>query len=203
MDKLATLVRLVLFTVDKQTYALPLAAAERVLHMVEVTPLPGAPDAVEGVINIQGEVVPVDGILMSAALALLVLEGTRRMAGFSLVGFTLAGVVYAMVGHYLPGIFQARPVEFTRLLVYLNLDTNALLGTSLQIGVIVVVPFILLGQLLGRHRLPAQRRQERPAAGRHAHQPRAGRSVRARNIGAREICLARRRSPRLRRARAV
>ena len=93
---------------------------------------------------------PLDGILMSAALALLVLEGTRRMAGFSLVGFTLAGVVYAMLGHHLPGVFQARPVEFTRLLVYLNLDTNALLGTSLQIGIIVIVPFILLGQVLGR-----------------------------------------------------
>src|SRR5262252_196157 len=93
---------------------------------------------------------PLDGILMSAALALLVLEGTRRMAGFSLVGFTLAGVVYAMLGHYLPGVFQARPVDFTRLLVYLSLDTNALLGTSLQIGIIVIVPFILLGQVLGR-----------------------------------------------------
>jgi TRAP transporter 4TM/12TM fusion protein len=93
---------------------------------------------------------PLDGILMSAALALLVLEGTRRMAGFSLVGFTLAGVVYALYGHTLPGVFQARPVEFTRLLVYLSLDTNALLGTSLQIGIIVIVPFILLGQVLGR-----------------------------------------------------
>jgi TRAP transporter 4TM/12TM fusion protein len=93
---------------------------------------------------------PLDGILMAAALAVLVLEGTRRMAGFSLVGFTLAGVVYAMLGHHLPGVFQARPVDFTRLLVYLGLDTNALLGTSLQIAIIVVVPFILLGQVLGR-----------------------------------------------------
>ncbi len=93
---------------------------------------------------------PLDGILTSAALALLVLEGTRRMAGFSLVGFTLGGVVYAMFGHHLPGVFQARPVDFTRLLVYLNLDTNALLGTSLQIAIIVVVPFILLGNVLGR-----------------------------------------------------
>jgi TRAP transporter 4TM/12TM fusion protein len=93
---------------------------------------------------------PLDGVLMSAALALLVLEGTRRMAGFSLVGFTLAGVVYAMVGHHLPGVFAARPVDFTRLLVYLSLDTNALLGASLQIAVVVVVPFILLGHVLGR-----------------------------------------------------
>ncbi len=93
---------------------------------------------------------PLDGILMSAALAVLVLEGTRRMTGFSLVGFTLAGVVYAMVGHHLPGVFQARPVDFSRLVVYLGLDTNALLGTSLNIAVIVVVPFILLGTLLSR-----------------------------------------------------
>jgi TRAP transporter 4TM/12TM fusion protein len=41
-------------------------------------------------------------------------------------------------------------VEFTRLLVYLSLDTNALLGATLQIGILVVVPFILLGQLLSR-----------------------------------------------------
>ena len=93
---------------------------------------------------------PLDGILTSAGLAVLVLEGTRRMAGFSLVGFTLFGVVYAMFGHHLPGVFQARPVDFTRLLVYLNLDTNALLGTSLQIAIVVVVPFILLGHVLGR-----------------------------------------------------
>jgi TRAP transporter 4TM/12TM fusion protein len=93
---------------------------------------------------------PLDGILTSALLALLVLEGTRRMAGFSLVAFTLGGVAYAMLGHHLPGVFQARPVDFTRLLVYLNLDTNALLGTSLQIAIIVVVPFILLGNVLGR-----------------------------------------------------
>ena len=93
---------------------------------------------------------PLDGVLMAAALCVLVLEGTRRVAGFSLVGFTLGGVVYAMLGHHLPGVFAARPVDFTRLLVYLGLDTNALLGTSLQIAVIVVVPFILFGQLLAR-----------------------------------------------------
>ena len=93
---------------------------------------------------------PLDGILMAGALCALVLEGTRRMSGFSLVGLTIAGVAYAMLGHHLPGVFQARPVEFTRLLVYLGLDTNALLGTSLSIAVVVVVPFILMGQVLGR-----------------------------------------------------
>ncbi|OGT83670.1 MAG: chemotaxis protein CheW [Gammaproteobacteria bacterium RIFCSPLOWO2_02_FULL_61_13] len=69
MDNQAPLVRLVLFTIDGQTYALPLAAAERVLRMVEVTPLPGAPGAVEGVINIQGDVVTVVSVRRRLGLA--------------------------------------------------------------------------------------------------------------------------------------
>jgi len=93
---------------------------------------------------------PLDAVIMGAALVLLVLEGTRRLAGRSLVLFTLGGVVYAMLGHHLPGVFQARPVPFTRLLVYLAFDTNGLLGTPLQTAIIVITPFILLGQLLGR-----------------------------------------------------
>ena len=52
----------VLMTVDGQTYALPLTVVERILRMVEVTPLPGAPDVVEGVIDFQGQVVPVVSI---------------------------------------------------------------------------------------------------------------------------------------------
>ena len=56
MENLASSIRLVLLTVDEQTYALPLAAVDRVLRMVEITPLPGTPEVVEGVINIQGEV---------------------------------------------------------------------------------------------------------------------------------------------------
>jgi len=41
-------------------------------------------------------------------------------------------------------------VEFTRLLVYLGLDTNALLGGPVNIGITVVIPFILMGQILSR-----------------------------------------------------
>ena len=42
-----------------QRLALPLMAVERVVWAVEVTPLPGAPQSVLGVINVEGRVVPV------------------------------------------------------------------------------------------------------------------------------------------------
>lgn len=62
MENLASLIRLVLLTVDGQTYALHLEAVDRVLRMAEITPLPGAPEVVEGVVNIQGEVVTIVSI---------------------------------------------------------------------------------------------------------------------------------------------
>jgi purine-binding chemotaxis protein CheW len=50
---------LVIFTLDDQRYALPLHAAERVVRMVAITPLPNAPDIILGVVNFQGRVIPV------------------------------------------------------------------------------------------------------------------------------------------------
>ena len=51
--------QLVVFSLDELHYALDLAAVERTVHMVEVTPLPQAPEIVAGVINFQGSVIPV------------------------------------------------------------------------------------------------------------------------------------------------
>ena len=51
--------QLVVFTLDEQHYALDLPTVERTVRMVEVTPLPRAPDVVQGVINVQGRIIPV------------------------------------------------------------------------------------------------------------------------------------------------
>ena len=54
--------QLVVFRLNGQRYALPLAAVERIVCAVEVTPLPGAPPVVLGVINVAGCVLPVFNI---------------------------------------------------------------------------------------------------------------------------------------------
>lgn len=51
--------QLVAFILGEQQYALPLTAVERVVRMVEVTPLPSAPEVVIGVIDLQGDIIPV------------------------------------------------------------------------------------------------------------------------------------------------
>ena len=49
----------VVFTLDEQRYALHLAAVERIIPVVEITPLPKAPDLVLGIINVGGQIIPV------------------------------------------------------------------------------------------------------------------------------------------------
>jgi purine-binding chemotaxis protein CheW len=51
--------QIVVFTLDEPRYALFLSAVERVIRAVEITHLPKAPEIVLGVINLQGQVIPV------------------------------------------------------------------------------------------------------------------------------------------------
>ena len=93
---------------------------------------------------------PWEGIIGSAILILLVLEATRRTAGSVLVVIILAIVAYVFIGPHMPGDFATRPVSPARLLVYLGLDTNGMIGNILSVAVLIVVPFTLMGQVLGR-----------------------------------------------------
>lgn len=92
--------------------------------------------------------VPSDGVAVSAVLILLCIEGLRRTVGNALVVIVLCFVVYALVGHFFPGPLQTREVKLDRLVIYLGLDGSALFGLVLLVGITVVIPFILFGQLL-------------------------------------------------------
>jgi purine-binding chemotaxis protein CheW len=54
--------QIVVFTLDRQLYGVPLATVERVVRMVEITPIPGVEQFIRGVINVQGNVIPVIGL---------------------------------------------------------------------------------------------------------------------------------------------
>ncbi len=93
---------------------------------------------------------PPFGVAVAAVIVLLVFEACRRVAGLSLVLIVLVLCLHALFGWMLPEMFAARPVSLSRLIVYLGVDTNALLGNTLQIAITVVVPFIIMGQVLTR-----------------------------------------------------
>jgi len=93
---------------------------------------------------------PLDGIIVATIIVLAVLEATRRTIGTVMVVLLLALSAYALFGWLLPGDFATRPVQPSRLVVYLGIDTNALLGVTLTVALTVVVPFVLFGQILDR-----------------------------------------------------
>ncbi|WP_434384460.1 chemotaxis protein CheW [Melittangium boletus] len=48
-----------LFTLEAQRYALPVEDVRELVRAVRLTPLPQAPDVVEGLFNLRGELIPV------------------------------------------------------------------------------------------------------------------------------------------------
>jgi len=54
--------QILVFTMDELAYALPLASVVKVIHSVEIRPLPEAPEIISGIINIKGQIIPVADI---------------------------------------------------------------------------------------------------------------------------------------------
>ncbi len=89
-------------------------------------------------------------MLVATVIVAVVFEASRRLTGWALIIIVLLLCAHALLGRYLPETFASRPVDMSRLMVYLGIDTNALLGNTLQIAIVVVVPFIIMGQVLTR-----------------------------------------------------
>lgn len=100
--------RLVAFILDQQRYALPLAAVRRVVRMVEVTPLPKAPEVVLGVIDVQGNILPVVSIRKRFGLA----ESEGSLSD-QLVVADMGTRVVALVVNSVIGILEATAEEIT------------------------------------------------------------------------------------------
>ena len=93
---------------------------------------------------------PTEGVVGSAILIFVVMLATARTAGATLVGIILVLAAWVFVGPHLPADFRTLPVSPQRLLVYLGLDVNGMIGAILGVAIIIVVPFTLMGQVLAR-----------------------------------------------------
>ncbi len=61
--------QIVVFTLDELKYAIPLHSVKRVIHAVEIRFLPEAPEIISGIINVQGQIIPVVNLRERFALA--------------------------------------------------------------------------------------------------------------------------------------
>ncbi len=91
---------------------------------------------------------PLDGLVIAVVLVLSVVEAARRAAGVGIALVIVLFIVYALAGGGLPESIAARTVDWDRLAIYLALDANGMLGLPLMVAGVIVIAFILLGQVL-------------------------------------------------------
>jgi len=98
----------------------------------------------------EAALLPLSGLIVSGLLILLIMEASRRTNGWGFVGMIAAMAVYVYISPHLRGDFQTRYVSPERMTIYLGLDINGAIGSILQVAVMVVIPFTILGQVLAR-----------------------------------------------------
>jgi purine-binding chemotaxis protein CheW len=95
----------VVFSLEGQKYALNLSAVERVVHVVEITPLPKAPETVLGIINYYGQIIPIFNIRRRFRLPekeidlidqLIIAHTSKRQV--ALLVDSVAGVIETSIG---------------------------------------------------------------------------------------------------------
>ncbi len=85
---------------------------------------------------------------LGAVVMILVLDGLRRSAGYVMLCVAGVFIIYAPLGHMVPGQLVGTRVELWQLAINMGFNPNALFGVPLQVGTTVVIMFILMGQLL-------------------------------------------------------
>jgi TRAP transporter 4TM/12TM fusion protein len=93
---------------------------------------------------------PLDALIVSILLIVLIAEASRRTNGWGFVSMIAGIAVYVYISPHLPGDFQTRYVSPGRMITYVGLDLNGAIGNILQVAVLVVIPFTILGQVLAR-----------------------------------------------------
>lgn len=91
---------------------------------------------------------PTEVLVISLVLVPLTVEALRRAAGISLLIVVSVFILYGLYGDIFSGKLQARTMTAAEMIAYVGLDTTAMLGRPIVIGVTIVVVFVLLGRLL-------------------------------------------------------
>ena len=89
-----------------------------------------------------------DKVALGVLAIILVLEATRRLVGWMMVGLAGVFILYAKFAYLFPGLLNAKGSSWERIAVYLYLDTNSLFGLPLSVTAGMVVAFIFFGQVL-------------------------------------------------------
>lgn len=86
--------------------------------------------------------------VIGCVVTVSVMEGIRRRAGWMLFTIVAVFLLYALVADKIPGRLIGKELSPLRLAQYVGFDPSAVFATPLAVGTIIVILFVLFGQLL-------------------------------------------------------
>ncbi|HEY3364255.1 MAG TPA: TRAP transporter permease [Symbiobacteriaceae bacterium] len=87
-------------------------------------------------------------LAIGAAGILLVLEATRRVAGWPMVIVAGSFLAYALYGNVLPGMFGHRNYSYERVIDHIWLGNEGVFGTPIGVSATVIFVYLLFAQIL-------------------------------------------------------
>lgn len=87
-------------------------------------------------------------VTFAAITCLLVLEASRRVAGWELAAMAAAFVAYAYLGPYLPGDFGHRGYTLSDIFNYMYVTTEGIYGDAISVSASFIILFIIFGAFL-------------------------------------------------------
>jgi len=89
-------------------------------------------------------------VLFATMTCLLVLEASRRIAGWELTVMALVSIAYAYWGAYLPGDFAHRGYTLSDIFNYMYVTTEGIFGDAISVSASFIILFIIFGAFLSK-----------------------------------------------------
>jgi TRAP transporter 4TM/12TM fusion protein len=89
-------------------------------------------------------------VTFATITCLLVLEASRRVAGWELTAMAAVFVAYAYLGPYLPGEFGHRGYTFSDIFNYMYVTTEGIFGDAIAVSASFIILFIIFGAFLSK-----------------------------------------------------
>lgn len=96
-----------------------------------------------------GTYTPMD-LVVAAVAVVLVLEATRRVAGWPMIIVAITFLIYAYLGPYMPGFLRHRGYSLERILAHTYLATEGMLGIPIAVSSTLIYIYLLFATFLGR-----------------------------------------------------
>ena len=87
-------------------------------------------------------------IVLGVALVILVLEGMRRTSGWIMPAITIAFILYALFGPYLPAPWTHKGYEIPRLVGHLYMTLEGIFGAAIDVSSSLIILFTIWGAFL-------------------------------------------------------